>query len=386
MTAKREVEAWTGLLDPLREASSTRASVFDPVLPTPLVHVELDRLDRNLEEMAKRAANANVRLRPHIKTHKIAAIAERQLALGAAGLTVATPSEAEALSAAGVSTEYLVALPYWPTQGGERAIDADAVAAIVSVDGLDLARRLSERGAVRGQVRRIAIIVDTGYRRFGVGPEDAVQLAMRCTEFPFLEVCGIHSHAGQAYGLPEASDRRRLSQAEVETMNAVAGQLSARGLELEFVSVGSTPAATQLLEEVELGAVNEVRPGNYAFLDCQQVALGVAPLDRCALRVVATVVASDDDRVVIDAGRMTLSSSGGPDGHGAILGHPEARIETLSQESAVVTGMSGAAPGERIEIVPEHACEVTTLAPLVYYGRRGQVEGAWPVDARACVW
>ncbi|MBS1882975.1 MAG: alanine racemase [Actinobacteria bacterium] len=380
------MEAWTGLLAQLREASSTEVSVFEPMLPTPLVHVDLDRLDRNLEEMAERAANAGVRLRPHLKTHKIAAIADRQLALGAGGLTVATPSEAEALFAAGVAAEYLIALPFWPTEGGGRGVDGEAIAAILSVDSLELARRLSRRGVERGHVYRIAIVVDTGYRRFGVGLEDAIELAMRCTDLPFLEVCGIHSHAGEAYGLRDAGDRRRLSRAEVETMNAIAGGLSERGLEPELVSVGSTPAAVQLLEQVGLGAVNEVRPGNYAFLDCQQVALGVAPLDRCALRVVATVVASHADRVVLDAGRMTLSSSVGPDGYGAILGHPEARVEALSQESAVVTGMRGAAVGDRVEIVPVHACEVTTLAPLVHYGRRGQVQGAWPVDARACVW
>jgi D-serine deaminase-like pyridoxal phosphate-dependent protein len=381
-----KAEAWTHLSDRLRAEVQAGASVYESAVPTPLVHVDLDRLDANLEEMASRARSARVRLRPHVKTHKIAAIADRQLALGASGLTVATPSEAEALFEAGVSAEYLVALPYWPEAGGVRGIDEDAIESVVSVDSLELAERFSRRGASLDHLYRVAVVVDTGYHRFGVGLEDAVELAQRCAELPFVEICGIHSHAGEAYRMPDPAERRRLSQVEVETMNAIASRLRESGLVMDFVSVGSTPAATQLLEEVDLGAVDEVRPGNYAFLDCEQVALGVAPLSRCALRVIATVVAIHADRVIVDAGRMTLSSSIGPGGHGLVVGHPEARVQALSQESAVLSGLDGAALGDRVEIVPIHACEVTNLAPLVYCGKGARIDGAWPVDARACVW
>jgi D-serine deaminase-like pyridoxal phosphate-dependent protein len=378
-------EAWTGLLEPLRAATSARASVDDDVFPTPLVYVDLDRLERNLDEMAARAAASGVRLRPHVKTHKITAIAHMQLDRGACGLTVATVSEAEALRTAGVNCECLVALP-WSAGGAERAIDRDPSGMILSVDSFELASRLSRRAAGRGHVVRVAIVVDNGYRRFGVPPSEASALASQCAELPNIEVVGIHSHAGQAYGMPNPEDRRQLSLAEVEAMSSVAKELRARDFELAFVSVGSTPAAAQLLGGMDLGAVNEVRPGNYAFLDAQQIALGVDELERCALRVVASVVACDRARGVLDAGLMTLSHASDDFGHGAIIGHPGARIAVLSQESAIVTEAPELRLGDRVEIVPVHACEITTLAPLVYYGRGGAVEGAWNVDARACVW
>ena len=48
---------------------------------TPALIIELDAFETNLSRMAKAAAAAGVRLRPHAKTHKCAVIALRQMAL-----------------------------------------------------------------------------------------------------------------------------------------------------------------------------------------------------------------------------------------------------------------------------------------------------------------
>src|SRR5215211_5369266 len=72
-----------------------------PELDTPSLRIDLARLERNLEEMASAAQARGVKMRPHIKTHKMAEIARRQLDLGAIGLTCAKLSEAEAFAAAG---------------------------------------------------------------------------------------------------------------------------------------------------------------------------------------------------------------------------------------------------------------------------------------------
>ena len=83
---------------------------------TPAVVVDRGALDGNLRAMADSAAHRGLALRPHGKTHKSAEIARRQLALGAAGLTVATVGEAEAFAAAGV-TDIFVAYPVWADDG-----------------------------------------------------------------------------------------------------------------------------------------------------------------------------------------------------------------------------------------------------------------------------
>ena len=73
-----------------------------PELDTPALRIDLDKMERNLEEMAAHARSRGVLLRPHTKTHKMPEIARRQMALGAAGLTVAKPGEAEVMARAGL--------------------------------------------------------------------------------------------------------------------------------------------------------------------------------------------------------------------------------------------------------------------------------------------
>ncbi len=70
---------------------------------TPALILDLNSFERNIAKMAAFAATAGVRLRPHAKTHKSAAVALRQIAAGAVGQCVQKTGEAEALVAGGVA-------------------------------------------------------------------------------------------------------------------------------------------------------------------------------------------------------------------------------------------------------------------------------------------
>jgi len=67
-------------------------------------------MQRNLRRVAEYSGAHGLRLRPHTKTHKSPLIARRQLALGAAGLTVAKVGEAEVMLEAS-PPDMLVAYP-----------------------------------------------------------------------------------------------------------------------------------------------------------------------------------------------------------------------------------------------------------------------------------
>src|SRR5438128_10672906 len=77
---------------------------------TPVAVVDEEVVERNLARMAKLAADHNVKLRPHAKTHKSAYMAQRQMAHGAIGLTFAPFTEAEVFADAGVE-DLLIAHP-----------------------------------------------------------------------------------------------------------------------------------------------------------------------------------------------------------------------------------------------------------------------------------
>jgi D-serine deaminase-like pyridoxal phosphate-dependent protein len=63
-------------------------------LDTPALVVDAQKLEQNILRMAAVAESRGVALRPHVKTHKIPSLARRQTEAGAAGITVATVSEA----------------------------------------------------------------------------------------------------------------------------------------------------------------------------------------------------------------------------------------------------------------------------------------------------
>ncbi len=68
-------------------------------IDTPAVLVDLDIARSNIARFQAYADAHGIAVRPHIKTHKLPAIAEMQLAAGAIGITCQKVSEAEAMIA-----------------------------------------------------------------------------------------------------------------------------------------------------------------------------------------------------------------------------------------------------------------------------------------------
>ncbi len=81
---------------------------------TPAPIVLADVMQRNIDRMQDFAAEHNLHLRPHVKTHKCLEIGRRQVDAGAVGITAGTVGEAEIFAAAGFDDIFL-AYPLWPS-------------------------------------------------------------------------------------------------------------------------------------------------------------------------------------------------------------------------------------------------------------------------------
>src|SRR6476661_2309824 len=136
-----------------------------PELDTPALCIAVDRMERNLEEMAAAAKARGVALRPHIKSHKLAEIGKRQMALGAVGLTTAKLSEAEVLAASGLRDLFVC----YPIIGEIKlrrlrnlARETNLMTLVESEEG---ARGLSE--VMRGEQRPLDVLLDldVGFHR-----------------------------------------------------------------------------------------------------------------------------------------------------------------------------------------------------------------------------
>jgi D-serine deaminase-like pyridoxal phosphate-dependent protein len=354
---------------------------------TPAVLIDVDVLERNVARMAERARAAGVALRPHGKTHKLLEVGRRQLEAGARGLSLAKTSEAEVFAAAGFD-DIFVAYPVVGADKGRRLLAlAERIRLAVGVDSVDGARTLGDVFAAAGRRLDVRLKIDSGLHRVGVLPEQAVSVARAIAELPGLQLTGVFTHAGHAYGETEAKGIAAVAQHEGGTVSAVAEALRRAGLEIRDVSVGSTPTARHAMT---VPGVTECRPGNYVYHDASQVSLGTCGLEDCAMTVVATVVSVPaPDRAVLDAGSKTLSTDPlrpRADGHGWVIGR-KARVSKLSEEHGVLAVEEGERfrVGERVRVLPNHACVVSNLHDRVLAVRGERVEAEWRVAARGRV-
>ena len=159
------------------------------------------------------------------------------------------------------------------------------------------------------------------------------------------------------------------------------------GIRIERVSGGGTPTMWQSHLHPD---VTEHRAGIYVYGDRLTLRSGAVTLDTCALRVYTTVVSKPTpERAILDAGSKSLSSDlHGLDGYGYICEYPDAKIYSLSEEHGHVDlSACERKPeiGERVSIIPNHCCTVTSLFDEVVGVRGDQVEVIWKVAARGTV-
>ena len=356
-------------------------------LPTPAVLVDLDVLEKNIARQAERAREAGVRLRPHAKTHKCPEIARMQLAAGAAGISLAKTSEAEVFAEAGFD-DIFIAYPVAGLGKAERLLAlSDRLRLAVGTDSVEGGRQLSEPFQAAGRRLDVLLKIDVGYHRVGVLPENALEFARRVAELPGLKLRGVFTHAGHVYQAETPEAIAQIGKLEGEILFSCAEALRRSGLSIEEVSVGSTPSARHAMR---VAGVTECRPGNYVFHDGSQAALGTCDLEDCAMTILATVVSVPArDRVCLDAGSKTLSQDTlrpRANGHGLILG-TSSRLQSLSEEHGVARIEEGDSfrVGDRVRILPNHACVVSNLHDRLYGVRAGRVETEFRITARGRV-
>lgn len=355
-------------------------------LETPALLIDLDIMEANLRKLADYGQKHNLRVRPHTKTHKIPALARRQLDLGAAGLTVAKVGEAEVMLEAQPSN-VLVAYPIVGAKKLQRLTQvARKTSVTVSLDSLVVAGQLSEAAKAEGIEIGVLAEVDVGLGRVGVPPGDAlIQLIRGIERLPGLRWEGIAFYPGQIKSVDEEGERALKSLGEL--LDRILGDLRAASLHAKIVSGGSTPT---LFHSHRLPAVNEIRPGTYIFNDRNTALTGGCTFDECAASIMVTVVSTAvPGQMIVDGGSKTFSSdrqsAGSEVSFGRLVEAPDAVFTKMNEEHGFIDLHRTARKfdvGDRVHIIPNHVCVAMNLHECVYGIRGGAVEQVWRVAGR----
>jgi len=355
-------------------------------IDTPALVVDLDALDRNIAKMAEFARSAGVRVRPHAKTHKSAAIALRQIAQGAVGQCVQKVGEAEALVRGGVR-DVLVSNQVV----GERKLrrlaalakDARIALCFDSAEQVDAASRVAkDLGVELGAL----VEIEVGMERCGIEPgKPAAALARRIADAPNLKFRGLQAYHGRAQHLPTHQQRAQAVASAIDAVRETLDALKAENLSCETIA-GAGTGTFQF--ESESGVYNELQVGSYVFMDTDYAKIGnkdggLYTAFEHSLFVLASVLSTPaPDRAIVDAG---LKSYSGEKGSPWVHGREDVQLTNMSDEHGkLVLGPKAKKlkSGEKVWLIPCH-CDPTVNLHDWYVGvRNGRVEALWPISAR----
>ncbi len=344
-------------------------------IETPALLLYVDTLQRNIDKMASFFADKPCKPRPHIKTHKLPAIARKQLEAGAIGVTCATVTEAETFAAAGLK-DILIANEIVENSKIERlarlAADCNL---IVAVDDFRIAVALSAAAKRRGTRPGLLLDINVGLNRCGVQPgAPAVEPAARIAALNSIEFRGIMGYEGSFLDCPP-DDRIRLCRESDRLLVETAELLRKNGIPVEIVSAGGVH--TFEITGTHPG-ITEIQVGSYATMDGRNESLGL-PFD-AAVTVLTTIVSRPEPtRAITDAGMKALSVDAGlslPREKGVTLlklneEHGHLRVDDPAKSLPV---------GSKIEIVPWHGCTTIPLYDRYHFIRDDRVVDIVPFN------
>ena len=344
-------------------------------LETPVLILDEEKMDQNIERMRSQLDRMNVSFRPHVKTSKCIEVARRMMTDSEGPITVSTLREADYFATHGVN-DILYAVGIAPGKLDHvAALRQKGINLSIVLDNIEIARLITD-GIARKKWQNfdIFIEIDSDGHRSGIHPHSPL-----LTEIGLLlqnagiNVKGVMTHAGASYHCSSIEEIQDLAEQERRAVVVAAERLRNAGIPCPVVSVGSTPTA---LYARHLEGVTEVRAGVFVFFDLVMAGLKVCRIDNIALSVLATVIGHQKEKgwIIIDAGWMAMSRDRGTarqsidQGYGMVCDLDGCPIEDLilidaNQEHGIVAHRSGNSSmmpkwslGTMVRILPNHAC------------------------------
>jgi D-serine deaminase-like pyridoxal phosphate-dependent protein len=340
-------------------------------LDTPALTVDLDVLERNISNMAAHCRELDINQRVHTKTHKVPEIAKMQVAAGSKGITSQKLGEAEAMVDGGLD-DILIPYNIVGKPKLKRLTNLVKRAQItVALDSEATAAGISEQARADDVTVRVIVEMDTGSGRVGVqSPQAVLELAQKITQMPGLDFQGVMTYPSNIRAKPFIA----------ETVDLLTGA----GIPVNIISGGGT-GGEQASKEI---GCTETRSGSYVYEGMSRVGPKTLDPERCALRMIVTVVSIPTaERMIVDGGQKTFTSYP-PTPYGYIIGHPDIKIYGMSVEHGHVDISESShrfRVGDQLAVIPVHQGMTSNLHDELFVVRDEQVETVWKIAGRGKV-
>jgi D-threonine aldolase len=349
-------------------------------IDSPALLVYEDRVKENIR-LLKSIVKDSSRLRPHVKTNKMAEVCQLMIDEGITKFKCATIAEAEMLATLSAVDVLLAYQPVGPKVSRLIGLMKAYLVTHFSclVDNEASALFLNETAETNHIVVDVFIDLNTGMNRTGIKPADAYRLIDYINKLRHINLKGLHGYDGHIRDTDIALRKQHTDAgfSEVEQLHADVKNKTGKDL---IIVAGGTPTFPIHAERLNV----ECSPGTFVFTDWgYKHALPDEPFDYAALVITRVISIVDDHTICTDLGHKSVAAEN-PLPRVHFLNAPNAKPIGQSEEHLVLSVDDAAQfkPGNVLYGVPVHICPTVALYEKASVVNNGIVEKEWKVVAR----
>ena len=350
------------------------------VVTSPSLLIYPDRIEANIKKAINIAGNAD-RLRPHVKTHKMAEVIRLQMKYGIYKFKCATISEAEMVAGCGASDILLAMQPVGPNIDRFFKLKKTFINAKISciADNDEIIIQLSDMARKTNLETHVWLDINNGMNRTGVMPgKKAARFFKRIMDSPMLVAAGLHVYDGHIND-PDPIQRERKCNEAFAPVISLIDDLKSEGISPVNIVAGGSP--TFPIHAKRIGV--ECSPGTFILWD--QSSCSYPDMDFQQAAVILTRVVSKPavELLCLDLGHKAVASEM-PQPRISVIGMKSYTIINHNEEHMVLRTSSADKfnTADPVYGIPWHICPTVDRYDTVNVVNDRKVTGQWNVEAR----
>jgi len=350
-------------------------------LDSPALVLYPGRIAENIKQMLDIIGNVD-RLRPHVKTYKMAEVVDLQMAQGISKFKCATIAEAEMLARAGAPDVLLAYQPVGPKINRLKTLIYSFPKTRFSalVDNINIAGSIGKAFDGAAGPVEVYLDLDVGMHRTGIqSDQNALKLFAFCLDNHGLNPIGLHIYDGHLRQ-SDLDERTQACDQSFRPVQDLADQIKEQfSVDLDLVA-GGTPTFPVHARRDHVTC----SPGTCLLWDWgYQHILPDLDFD-CAALVISRIVSKPGPNLVCtDLGHKSIAAEN-PHPRVHFLNLPSAKAVSQSEEHLVleIEDPSGLEVGDVLYGVPYHICPTCALYEEAYIVDSKEVVRSWKIVAR----
>lgn len=348
-------------------------------IDTPALVLYRERIHHNIHKAIALTGDP-ARLRPHVKTNKIAEVCAMMMKAGVTKFKCATIAEAEMLGMIGANDVLLAYQPVGPKAKRLLALVQKYRQTNYSclLDDGNVATALDKLFSKAGLVLPVFIDVNTGMNRTGIDPEKAITLLDVLLSLHGLYLKGIHAYDGHITSADAASRNVEVARASERLQQLLITFRSKFNRDPILITGGSPTFPEHRRADVECS------PGTFVFWDDGYATLYPGePFQFAALVITRVISIVNENTITTDLGYKSVASEK-PLPRVRFLNAPDAVPKSQSEEHLTieVPDSSSYGIGDALFGVPVHICPTVALYEKAFVVEHNSVTDSWNVLAR----